>query len=303
VLLRYFDEEMEACGNCDLCDSPADLFDGTEPVRMALSAILRTGEWFGAGHLIDILRGTLTEKVKAKGHEDLPTFGVGRGYDTRQWQAVFRQMMGYDLIRPDMERHGALRMTQAARPILRNEQTIELRRDTITKAVKTVAVKALVSEEDEPLLSALKAKRRALAQALQAPAYVVFPDATLIRMAEAKPETLDDFARLPGVGAVKLERYGKDFLEVINGAAEAPHPARRRLAGRDAGSLFDRLQAAQRDLAHGADGTDKLMSCPAPTLAKLAEQRPRDMGAMERILGARKAERFGPAFLDVLAEE
>jgi ATP-dependent DNA helicase RecQ len=303
VLLRYFDEEMEACGNCDLCDSPADLFDGTEPVRMALSAILRTGEWFGAGHLIDILRGTLTEKVKAKGHEDLPTFGVGRGYDTRQWQAVFRQMMGYDLIRPDMERHGALRMTQAARPILRNEQTIELRRDTITKAVKTVAVKALVSEEDEPLLSALKAKRRALAQALQAPAYVVFPDATLIRMAEAKPETLDDFARLPGVGAVKLERYGKDFLEVINGAAEAPHPARRRLAGRDAGNLFDRLQAAQRDLAHGADGTDKLMSCPAPTLAKLAEQRPRDMGAMERILGARKAERFGPAFLDVLAEE
>ncbi len=303
VLLRYFDEEMEACGNCDLCDNPADLFDGTEPVRMALSAILRTGEWFGAGHLIDILRGTLTEKVKAKGHEDLPTFGVGRGYDTRQWQAIFRQMMGYDLIRPDMERHGALRMTEAARPILRNEQTIELRRDTITKAVKTVAVKALVSEEDEPLLSALKAKRRALAQALQAPAYVVFPDATLIRMAEAKPKTLDDFARLPGVGAVKLERYGKDFLEVINGATEAPHPARRKLAGRDAGSLFDRLQAAQRDLAHGADGTDKLMSCPAPTLAKLAEQRPRDMGAMERILGARKAERFGPAFLDVLAEE
>ncbi len=303
VLLRYFGDEMDACGNCDLCDAPADLFDGTEPVRMALSAMLRTGEWFGAGHLVDILRGTLTAKVKDRGHESLPTFGVGRAYSNRQWQAIFRQMMGYDLIRPDMERYGALRMTPAARPILRDEQKIELRRDTITKAARTNAIRALVAEEDEPLLSALKAKRRALAQALQAPAYVVFPDATLIKMAEAKPGDLDGFARLPGVGAVKLERYGAAFLEVINGAVEAPHPARRKLAGRAAGSLFDRLQATQLELAHGDDGAGKLMSCSASVLAKLAETRPRDMAAVERMLGARKAERFGPAFLDQIAVE
>jgi ATP-dependent DNA helicase RecQ len=302
VLLRYFGDEMESCGNCDLCDTPPEVFDGTEPVRMALSAILRTGEWYGAGHLIDILRGNLTDRVKEKGHDALPTFAVGRGYDNRQWQAILRQMMGYDLIRPDMERHGALRMTQSARPILRGEETIELRRDTITKAVKTVAVKALVAEEDEPLLSALKAKRRALAGALQAPAYVVFPDATLITMAERKPRTLDDFARLPGVGAVKLERYGKDFLEVINGAVEQPHPARRKLSGKESGSLFDRLHALQVDLAHGADGAGKLMTCPASVLAKLAELRPRDLGTIERILGTRKAERFGPAFLDAINE-
>ena len=119
VLLRYFGDEIETCGNCDLCTTPPDLFDGTTHVRMALSAILRTGEWFGAGHLIDILRGQLTEKIRAKGHQDLPTFGVGKDYSKGEWQAVFRQMMGYDLIRPDMERYGALRMTQTARAIFK----------------------------------------------------------------------------------------------------------------------------------------------------------------------------------------
>ena len=155
-------------------------------------------------------------------------------------------MMGYDLIRPDMERHGAFRMTQKARPILRGEETIELRKDTVvkTRGART-RVKAMVADEDEALLSALKAKRRALAEAMQAPAYVVFPDATLIAMAEARPKNIDGFAKLPGVGAVKLKRYAAPFLEVINGAAEDVHPARRKLAGRDAGELFDRLQAAQ----------------------------------------------------------
>ncbi|MCL4165052.1 UNVERIFIED_CONTAM: hypothetical protein GTU68_064975, partial [Idotea baltica] len=216
VLLRYFGDETEGCGNCDLCDSPPELFDGTTSVRMALSAILRTGEYFGAGHLIDILRGLSTDKIRSKGHDSLPTFGVGKEYSKGEWQAIFRQMMGYDLVRPDMERYGALRMTASARPILRDEQKIELRRDTIVKETRrSVRVKALIAEEDEPLLSALKAKRRALAESLQAPAYVVFPDSTLIAMATIKPKDLDEFARLPGVGAVKLERYGGAFLTVI----------------------------------------------------------------------------------------
>jgi ATP-dependent DNA helicase RecQ len=306
VLLRYFGDETEGCGNCDLCDTPPELFDGTTAVRMALSAILRTGEWFGAGHLIDILRGNETDKIRTKGHTDLPTFGVGKEYDRAQWQAIFRQMMGYDLIRPDMERYGALRMTEAARPILRDEEKIELRRDTIVKqSGRTPRVKALVAEEDEALLSALKAKRRSLAEAIQAPAYVVFPDSTLIAMATQKPMDLDGFSKLPGVGAVKLERYGKAFVEVISGAIEDVHPARRRLVGREAGSLFDQLQDAQVRLAKGESGFDTYLNCTSSTLSKIAQQRPRKLSELEAIqgMGAKKAERFGDAFLGVIAAE
>ncbi len=306
VLLRYFGDEMERCGNCDLCDKPPDLFDGTTVVRMALSAILRTNERFGAGHLIDILLGNATEKVRAKGHETLPTFGVGKEYDKAQWQAIFRQMMGYDLIRPDMERYGALRMTEAARPILRGVEKIELRRDTIVKQSRhTPRVKALLAEDDEALMSALKAKRRALAEAIQAPAYVVFPDNTLIAMATQKPGDLDAFSRLAGVGAVKLERYGKVFLEVIAGAQADVHPQRRRLAGRDAGALFDRLQEVQVQLAKGETGFDTYLNCTSATLSKIAQMRPRSLAELENIqgMGAKKTNRFGAAFLDVIASD
>jgi len=160
-LLGYFGDTDITCGNCDLCEKAPDTFDGTQAVRKALSAILRTGEYFGAGHLIDILLGKSTDKVQARGHDQLPTFGIGSEFDKRGWQAVFRQMMGHDLIRPDPERHGAFRMTEAARPILRDEASITLRRDTIKKGANRPAVRTLVSDEDAPLLSALKAKRRA----------------------------------------------------------------------------------------------------------------------------------------------
>ena len=193
----------------------------------------------------------------------------------------------------------------AARPVLKGEERIELRRDTITTArAPRPTPKALVGEEDEPLLAALKAKRRALAEAMRAPAYVVFPDRTLIEMATRKPRTLDEFAALPGVGAKKLETYGRTFLEVITGEAPAPaHPARRRLAGRDAGALFDRLQEAQLELERGENGTEKPLRCPAAQLARLAELRPVDMDALARIIGAPKAERFGPRFLQILNED
>ncbi len=300
-LLRYFDETAAPCGNCDLCDSPPELFDATEAVQKALSAMLRTGESFGAGHLIDILTGTTTDRIGARGHDALPTFGVGREFDKRGWQAVYRQMMGRDLVRPDPERHGALRMTEAARPILRGEARIELRRDSIRKAPARPAVKTLVSPEDAPLLSALKARRRAFAEEAGLPAYMVFNDRTLIEMAQTRPETLDQMARIGGVGAKKLERYGTAFLEVITGADVAPvHPSRRKLAGRAAGALYDRLLEAQTDLARGSAGIDKPLSCSAAQLAKLAELRPRDMGTLTRVLGDRRAERFGAAFLRVL---
>ncbi|MCK4860600.1 MAG: HRDC domain-containing protein, partial [Rhodobacteraceae bacterium] len=194
-------------------------------------------------------------------------------------------------------------MTQSARPILRGESSIDLRMDTIRKAGSAPSRRApvaLVAEEDEPILSALKMKRRELAEALRAPAYVVFPDKTLIEMATHKPVTMDDFSRLNGVGAKKLEKYGKIFLEVLNGDAEDMHPARRKLAGKPAGGIFDQLKAAQLDLANGPHGTEKPMSCNTSLLAKVAGQRPDTIEALERIIGESKAERFGEAFLEIM---
>jgi len=303
ALLRYFGEEAAPCGHCDLCEAPPETFDGSQAVQKALSAILRTGECFGAGHLIDILTGNATEKVRARGHDDLPTFGVGRDMDRRGWQGVFRQMMGHDLVRPDPERHGALVMTGAARPILRGEALVRLRREVAERTPRPV-VKALVSEEDAPLLSALKAKRRALAEAAGVPAYIVFNDRTLIEMAETRPADLDAMAGVGGVGATKLERYGAAFLEVINGTAEEVHPTRRKLAGRAAGEVYDRLIEVSRDLARGDCGTLRPLSCTHATLRQIAERRPATLDALERLpgMGPQKAERFGAAFLDVLRE-
>lgn len=301
ILLAWFGEVSAPCGNCDLCDRPARLFDATEPVRKALSAILRTGEWFGAGHLTDILTGTATDKVRERGHDALPTFGVGRDLGRGAWGAVFRQMMGRDLIRPDPERHGALRMTEAARPILRGEQAISLRADTVEGAPSQDAPRALVAEADAGLLSALKAHRRALAEAAGVPPYVIFADRALIEMAERRPASLDAFARITGVGATKLERYGAAFLAVIAGAAPAPvHPARRKLAGEAGGNLYDRLLAAEQRLARGEEGRDKPITLSALQRARVARERPRSHAALARILGARAAERFGDAFLEVL---
>jgi ATP-dependent DNA helicase RecQ len=302
TLLGYFDEAEVTCGNCDLCDSPVDTFDGTTAVRKALSAMLRTEEWFGAGHLIDILLGIETDKIKQRGHQSLPTYGVGTEYTKPEWQAVFRQMMGRDLVRPDPARHGALRMTDAALPILRDEQSITLRRDSIKAAGSTrrPAVKAMVNDEDAPLLSALKAKRRGLAEAAKVPAYIIFTDRTLIEMAETRPANLDQMAGISGIGVKKLESYGAAFLEVINGEAAMMHPQRRKLAGRGAGDLYDQLLEVQSVLSRGALGTDKPLSCSASLLAKVAQMRGANEDAMERLLGDKRAERFGAAFLDVL---
>jgi len=304
VLLGYFDEQCDHCGNCDLCTNPPEVFDGTEVVRKALSAILRTKERFGSGHLIDILRGVKTSKITAQKHDILPTFGVGGDLSKAAWQAVFRQMLGHDLIRPDVTRFGALRLTQAALPVLRDEAGIELRRDTIRSATPDRApVRAQVSEDDEPLLAALKLKRRELADSLRAPAYVIFSDKVLIQMVADKPADLDDFARLSGVGDKKLAKYGDIFLAVINGApTERLHPARRKLAGKSGGDLFDLLREAQLELSRGADGSGKLLQCSSALLARVARQKPRDLGALDRIIGEQKTDRFGKTFLEILQD-
>ncbi|WP_294930150.1 DNA helicase RecQ [uncultured Paracoccus sp.] len=297
-LLAYFGEQSGPCGNCDICETPPETFDATQPVRKVLSAILRTGENFGAGHVIDILLGNATEKVTARGHDHLPTFGCGRELSRSAWQAVIRQMLGRDLIRPDPAKHGGLAITQSAHPVLRGEVAITLRRDLVRAARPAYTPREMVAEEDAPLLAALKARRRELAEAQRVPAYVIFPDRTLIEMATVRPATLDQMARISGVGAKKLQSYGAQFLEVIAGDAPALHPARRALAGRPAGELFDRLQEAQLRLGRGEGGTDKPLSVSTSTLRRIAQDRPRDLS---RYLDPARLDRFGESFAAEIA--
>ena len=299
-LLEYFGEKNIKCGNCDLCDNPPETFDGTEPVRKALSAILRSDQYFGAGHVIDILLGNLTDKVANQSHQNLTTFGVGKELSRVKWKAVLRQMMGHDLIRPDVERYGALRMTKKALPILRGEQSITLRLDTINSAKNSHTIKALVSDDDAPVLSALKAKRRALAENAGVPAYIIFTDKTLVEMAQRRPVNLDEMSQINGVGTKKLEKFGAIFLAVINGEVDHMHPLRQKLAGAKEGELYDLLLAVQSDLTRGSLGVDKPLSCSTSLLSKIAKLKPRSLDEMAKIIGPKKTDRFGAAFLNVL---
>ena len=302
ALLKYFGESDVECGNCDLCEKPPEKFDATQAVRKALSAILRTDEYFGAGHLIDILLGNETDKVLNNGHKSLPTFGVGKDFSRIKWQAIFRQMMGHDFIRPDPNRHGALRIMVNALPILRDEESVTLRMDTVKLAKSSPRIKMLVSDEDTPLFSALKAKRRELAETAGVPAYIIFNDKTLVEMAQKRPTNLDEMAQINGVGAKKLENFGNAFLEVISGKTEQVHPSRKKIAGKEEGILYDLLLEAQNKLIRGERGLDKPMSCSASLLVKVAKRKPDNMEKISQILGERKANRFGSAFLDVLIE-
>ena len=299
-LLHYFGETSIKCGNCDLCERPPETFDGTEPVRKALSAILRTDQYFGMGHLIDILQGNFTAKVGNHGHDNLPTFGVGKDLNRVKWKAVFRQMMGHDLIRPDVERYGGLRMTKKALPILRGQQSVTLRADTIKSATRNYSVKTLVSDDDAPLLTALKAKRRALAENAGVPAYIIFTDKTLVDMSQRRPLNLDEMAQINGVGTKKLEKFGTIFLSVINGEVDHMHPRRQKLAGSKEGEMYDLLLAVQSKLSRGSLEVDKPLSCSASLLSKIVKLKPRSLDEMAKIIGPKKTDRFGAAFLDIL---
>ncbi len=307
VLLAYFGEEgTEPCGNCDLCREPPERFDGTEAAQKALSAMLRTGERFGVEHLIAVLRGEATERVVQLGHDRVRTFGVGAEFERTQWRAIFRQVFALGLA--EVTEAGSWQATEAGRRVLRGEETVMLRQDALRrprpqKQAKARAVAGLGPEDDE-LFEALRAKRAALARARGVPAYVIFHDATLIDIAARKPQTLDELAQCSGVGAKKLESFGRDFLEVVAaGPVALPHPARRKLAGDPAAALFDALLEVQSGLMRGEAGTDRFLVCTNATLAKIAETRPRDLAALERIpgVGAQKAERFGDAFLAAIS--
>jgi ATP-dependent DNA helicase RecQ len=225
ALLRYFDEDSNpACGNCDTCLKPVDTWDGTEAAQKALSTAYRTGQRFGVNHLIDVLRGVENDKIFQFDHHHLSVHGIGADIDADQWKSVFRQLLARGYLRADADRYGALIIEQKSRELLRGNEHIELRRDVKTKAAKKLTKIPLPDDLDVGLWEALREKRRQLAQQQGVPPYVIFHDKTLQAMAGNMPGTLDEFARLPGVGERKLEKYGQDFLAVINESGSSPEP-------------------------------------------------------------------------------
>ena len=222
TLLAYFGETLqEPCGNCDNCLEPPESWDATEAARQALSCVYRTGQRFGVAYIVDVLRGKDDERIRRFRHDRLSTFGIGADLDVRQWRSLLRQLVARGLLSVDVEQYGSLRLTAAARPVLRGEVTVELRRDALPARKPRRdretrdRVRAVLGAGNQELFDALRAHRRALAEQQGVPPYVIFHDASLVEMAERRPGSLDEFAAIPGVGATKLERYGEMFIEII----------------------------------------------------------------------------------------
>jgi len=224
ALLAYFGERYEGpCGNCDTCLTPVETWDGTVAAQQALSAVVRTGQRFGAGHVIDVVLGKRTPRVEALGHDALPTFGVGSEHDERRWRSVMRQLVASAMLVPDADGYGVLRVGPGAAAVLKGERAVRLRRDPerVRAPRSRVAAKArAVADLDPEALArfeALRALRAELAREQGVPAYVIFHDATLRAMAERDPRTREALATITGVGASKLERYGPAVLGVLRG--------------------------------------------------------------------------------------
>jgi ATP-dependent DNA helicase RecQ len=221
MLLAYFGEEAQPCGNCDVCLEGTDVVDGTIAAQKALSAMVRTGERFGTEHLANILCGDGTEQILKFGHERLPTFGVGKEFSKPQWRSIFRQLHGAGLTALDLSGYGRWAVTDEGRRVLKGAATFALRQDTLVAtrkaaraAASTVAL-AGGADGDPALFEALKRRRSELAKAQRVPAYLVFADKSLIDMARRKPSTPAEMSEVHGMGEVKLKRYGDVFLDVI----------------------------------------------------------------------------------------
>jgi ATP-dependent DNA helicase RecQ len=226
-LLAYFGETLqEPCGNCDNCLDPPPTWDATEAAQKALSCVYRTGQRFGAGYLIDVLLGKDNERIQAQGHDHLSVHGIGTGLDARQWRGVFRQLIARGLLSPELEGYGSLRLTAAAHPVLRGDETVHLRQEpdraqrrASRRADASGSRRSLdIAPHEEPLWNALRDTRAKLAKEQGVPAYVIFHDATLYAMLRERPADREALAAISGVGARKLERYGAQFLAVLRNA-------------------------------------------------------------------------------------
>ena len=211
ILLTYFGEEAQSCGNCDRCLDTTPRTDGTAEAQLVLAAVRESGERFGAAHIVEILRGAKTEKIISRGHDSLRSFGKGSARKKEEWQSLVRQFVAAGYLIPD--EHGGLAITASGEALRRGEATFQYRKETLAPRSKSSTVAAASGDPD--LLAALKAVRLALARERQVPAYVIFSDRTLIDMAERRPRSLEMFADVHGVGAAKLKDFGAIFLAAI----------------------------------------------------------------------------------------
>ncbi len=224
TVLRYFGESHPGdCGQCDNCLTPVDTWDATQPAQMALSCVYRTGQRFGVAHLIDVLLGKETSKVAQFGHTQLSTFGIGKALGQAQWSSVYRQLAASGLLNVDMEAFGGLKLTDLAKPVLRGEQSVWLRRDAepVKRKASKIEMASRLREgfadaSEDPLWQALKAKRLELAREQAVPPYVIFHDSTLLEIFNQRPNTPEAFSQISGVGQSKLVKYADHFLEVLN---------------------------------------------------------------------------------------
>lgn len=222
VLLNYFGEERQPCGNCDVCQDPPELWDGTQAAQKALSAIFRTGMRFGVTHLTDVLRGKMNERMQQYGHDKLPTFGVGNDLDDHVWKSVFRQLAAAGLVHVDMAEHGALQLTDAAREVLKGQRKVELRRPVRRKtapASRSSAPQSDLSPADDALFQLLRKWRGDTAREQGVPAYVILHDKTLRELAEVRPVSHGLLAGITGMGSAKIEHYGEELLHLIRNEA------------------------------------------------------------------------------------
>ena len=216
ALLAYFEEESSpSCGNCDCCLEPVATWDGTEAARMALSVAYRTEQRFGVNHLIDVLRGSHSDKIFQFGHQKLTSYGIGKETDSNQWRSVFRQLVSRGYMSVDLERYGALVLEEKCRPILRGEETIQLRRDIKPKTIRQQTKTSLTADIDVALWEALRECRRLFAEELGVPPYVIFHDSSLQEMCSNLPQNMEEFLLVSGVGERKMEKYGAAFMAVI----------------------------------------------------------------------------------------
>jgi ATP-dependent DNA helicase RecQ len=225
-LLDYFGEASEPCGNCDTCLEPPDTWDATREAQMALSCVYRvaraSGVHYGAGHLIDILRGNVTERVTQRGHQSVSTFGIGAALGEPEWRAIFRQLVAYGLLAVDHEGHGALILTDLSKAVLKSERTVTLRRYVKPAKVRQTARSGARTDPTDGMSSdqrarweRLRAWRSETARSDGVPAYVIFHDATLAELARLGPATLDELRGIAGIGVRKLERFGEALIEAI----------------------------------------------------------------------------------------
>jgi ATP-dependent DNA helicase RecQ len=223
VLLEYFGETAQPCGNCDTCMNPVETYDGTIQAQKFLSTVVRTNQRFGAGHLIDILLGKMTPRVSELNHHTLTTFGIGSEMNEKQWRGVVRQLVGSGYLTTDEEGYGSLKLTLKSAPVLKGQERLEFRQDTALKAErKQRPAQTELKGVDAEIFVALRTLRAEIAKEQNVPAFVIFHDSTLQQMATDKPRSLAAFAKISGVGKQKLSSYGQAFVDVISQVVPAP---------------------------------------------------------------------------------